>query len=201
MNTRPFITFRFGAPLLTAILTVACAVPEDAPVSVFPDYAEVARRLTSFIEHEMEDKGLPAFSIALVDGQEVVWAEGFGSQTSGGDVPATAETVYRVGSVSKLFTDIGVMQLVEKGELDLDAPVGEYLVELPTESPLASATLRQLTSHRSGLIREPPVGHYFDDTEPSLEATVASFAGGRRIYPPESRVKYSNAPGTIFEII
>ena len=56
----------------------------------------------------MRDKGLPALSIALVDGSHIVWARGFGEADPVRHVPATAATVYRVGSVSKLFTDIGI---------------------------------------------------------------------------------------------
>ena len=48
-------------------------------------------------------------------------------------------------------------------------------------------------SHRSGLVREPPVGHYFDPTEPSLEQTVASLNAIELVYTPETVVKYSNA--------
>src|SRR5215813_13274177 len=77
-------------------------------------------QLESFIREEMADKKLPSLGIALVDDQRIVWQRGFG---------ASERVVYRVGSVSKLFTDIGVMQLVERGELDLDAPVSKYLPE------------------------------------------------------------------------
>ena len=135
--------------------------------------------LESFIQREMADKQLPALSIALVDDQRIVWQRDFG---------ATGHTVYRVGSVSKLFTDIGIMQLVERGELDLDAPVTKYL---PTfRQPV---TLRQLMSHRSGLTREPPVGHYFDATSPTLAATVESLNSTELIYSPGTHTKYSNA--------
>ena len=141
------------------------------------DYREVTERLSSFIRHEMADKDLPALSIALVDDQETVWATGFGYAVPEDSTPATAATVYRVGSVSKLFTDIGVMQLVERGALDLDAPVTDYLPDFRPENRYEEGgagvpTLRQLTSHRAGLVREPPVGHYFDDTDVTLAATV-----------------------------
>src|SRR5262249_60200192 len=81
------------------------------------------------IEHEVAGKKLPALSIALVDDQQVVWAAGFGFQNPAKKIPATAETIYRVGSVSKLFTDVAVMQLAEEGKLDLDAPVAKYVPE------------------------------------------------------------------------
>src|SRR5437667_9833290 len=92
-----------------------------AQTSIAPPekYAACVRALDQFITREMADKQLPGLSIALVDDQTIVWARGFGYADTANKVPAKAETVYRVGSVSKLFTDIGIMQLVERGELDL----------------------------------------------------------------------------------
>ncbi|MEO1984801.1 MAG: serine hydrolase, partial [Fuerstiella sp.] len=98
------------------------------------------------------------------------------------------------GSVSKLFTDIAVMQLVESGQLDLDVPVEKYLPEFrPNNSYDVPLTLRQMMTHRSGLVRESPVGNYFDPTEPGLAATVASLNDTKLAYRPETRTKYSNA--------
>ena len=96
-------------------------------------------------------KKLPALSIALVDDQRIVWARGFGFADAAGTVPASADTVYRVGSVSKLFTDLAVMQLVEQGRLDLDAPVSRLLPEFTPVNPFkVPITLRHLMSHRAG---------------------------------------------------
>lgn len=177
----------------TGMLLLCCASRMPGQEVVGPDgrYAEVASRLSAFIEHEMRDKGIRAISIALVDDQRVVWSRGFGMADSATGRRATAQTVYRVGSVSKLFTDIAVMQLVERGQVDLDAPAARYVPELGSVGE--RVTLRQLMSHYAGIVREPPVGHYFDDTSPSLVATVASVAGSRAVYPPGTRQKYSNA--------
>lgn len=170
-----------------------------APVAHVPeprgvDYGPATAALERFIEREMAEKELPALSIALVDDQDIVWSRGFGYADAEEQVEASAETVYRVGSISKLFTDIAIMQLVERGELDLDAPVQRYIPDFRPENPFGrEITLRQLVSHRSGLVREPPVGHYFDPAEPSLAATVASLNRTVLVYPPEQRIKYSNA--------
>ena len=151
-------------------------------------------RLDAFIRSELESKGLPTLSIAVVDDQEIVWAGGYGLADPERETPVTPETVYRVASVSKLFTALTVMQLVERGDLDLDEPITTYLPDFRPDSDFDTPiTLRQLHSHRSGLVREPPVGHYFDPTEPSLEATVMSLNETALIYPPETRTKYSNA--------
>jgi D-alanyl-D-alanine dipeptidase/CubicO group peptidase (beta-lactamase class C family) len=102
--------------------------------------------------------------------------------------------VYRVGSVSKLFTDIGIMQMVEAGKVNLDAPVSQYIADFHPQNPFREAiTLRELMSHRSGLLREPPVGNYFDPDGPTLEATVQSMNSTELVYSPGSHAKYSNA--------
>jgi CubicO group peptidase (beta-lactamase class C family)/D-alanyl-D-alanine dipeptidase len=179
---------------LAAVLSVAACAADSGSVGPRSDYAEVVAAVDAFIQHEMDAKNLPALSIALVDDQEIVWAQGYGYADPADSVPATANTVYRVGSVSKLFTDIGIMQLVERGELDLDAPVTTYLPDFRPENPFQPAiTLRQLMSHRAGLVREPPIGHYFDPDEPSLAETVASLSSTRLAYEPATTLKYSNA--------
>ncbi|HZO08565.1 MAG TPA: serine hydrolase domain-containing protein, partial [Myxococcota bacterium] len=179
---------------LALALALAGAAPAPPADRARADYAPVARLLEKFIAREMADKELPAVSVALVDDQQTVWVAGFGLADPQAKTPAGAETVYRVGSVSKLFTDLAVMQLVERGTLDLDAPVERYLPDFkPRNSFGRPVTLRQLMSHRSGLVREPPVGNYFDPSGPSLAATVASLNRTALVYAPGARIKYSNA--------
>ena len=165
--------------LILALFVTGCA-PQ-------PDWEA---QLSEFVHHEMQHKNIPAVSLTIATGTDYTWTRSFG-------LPEHSETeqpVYRVASVSKLFTAIAVMQLVEQGVLDLDAPVATYVPEFRPENPFDRAiTLRQLLSHRSGIIREPPVGHYFDDTEPSLERTIASINTSRLVVAPESLTKYSNA--------
>ncbi len=176
------------------LLSIACSLVWAADVAPRADYAAVARALQPFIQHELAEKQLPAISIALVDDQQIVWAQGFGFADPEAKVPATASTIYRAGSVSKLFTDIGTMQLVESGELQLDVPIPDYLPDFhPKNSYGTPITLRELMAHRSGLVREPPVGNYFDPTEPTLAATVNSLNETSLVYQPGTHTKYSNA--------
>ena len=187
---------RLNAAILIAgcLIAQASAVRAQATVAPEPKYAAAAQELERFINEQLKLHRIPAISIALVDDQRIVWARGFGVEKKQGEVPATAETVHRVGSVSKLFTDMGVMRLVDRGVVDLDAPVTRYLPDFkPANQFNKPITLRHLMSHRSGLMREPPVGNYFDPTEPSLAAMVASLNHRPLIHEPGSRVKYSNA--------
>ncbi|MBA4191158.1 MAG: serine hydrolase [Planctomycetaceae bacterium] len=180
---------------LVAVLILASPAFAQPAVPAAEPYKAAVAELEKLIRHEVDDKKLPALSIALVDDHKVVWAVGFGFQDLAKKTAATAETVYRVGSVSKLFTDVAIMQLVEEGKLDLDAPVAKYVPEFKPayKEGQKQITLRMLMAHRSGLIREPPVGNYFDPTEPTLEKSVASLNGIEPIYAPGERTKYSNA--------
>ena len=188
------------------VLIAARSADGQAVVPPRAGLEPAAGRLEELIRREMKEKGLPAASIALVEGRRIAWARGFGLARPAEGVEATAGTVYRVGSVSKLFTDVAVMQLVERGKLDLDAPVTRFLPDFaPRNSFGAPITLRQLMAHRSGLGREPPVGHYFDPTSPSLADTVRSLNATGLVYAPGAKTKYSNAAiaavGRVVEVV
>lgn len=192
-------------PLAAALLSTFLAAflsncggtgpPPPARIGPAPEYADLAADLGDFIADEMEAKRIAGLALALTDGDRIVWAEGFGEARPG--VPADADTPFRVGSVSKLFTDLAVVALHERGALDLDAPIGDSLPGFAPapgpEDPADPITLRQLMAHRAGLVREPPVGHYFDDSSPSLRETVASLNRVPLVFPPGARLKYSNA--------
>jgi CubicO group peptidase (beta-lactamase class C family)/D-alanyl-D-alanine dipeptidase len=185
---------------ILAVLTIVAPIARGAGLTESAEQGkqDVIKRLEEAIRYEVAAKSLPALSIALVDRSGEVWSEGFGFQDAAQNVPATADTIYRVGSVSKLFTDLAVMQLVEQKKLDLDQPVQDYLPSFAPGNPFGGPiTLRQLMSHRAGLVREPPVGNYFDPTEPTLAATVASLNATSLVYKPATRTKYSNAGITV----
>jgi serine beta-lactamase-like protein LACTB len=143
---------------------------------------------------------VPGFSVAwIVDGQ-TVHAAGYGLADRRTGAPATADTLYRAGSISKLFNALAAMQLVEQGKLDLDAPIEQALPEFRIVVPFADAkpiTARQLLCHRSGMIRESPVGGYLDNRQPTVQATIASVADCVLVNPPDTKTRYSNVGPTI----
>ena len=191
---------------LCLLLRVACAAP---------DYLATRILLDQFIEREMRDKGIHAVAIALVDDQQIVYSRAYGiakPNKLSGDEPPTGPamkvtTPVRAGSVSKLFTSILVMREVEAGRLDLDKPITNYLANFrPTNEFKKPITLRHILAHRSGIIREPPYGNYFEPAQISgrsfsqrlfsksdLAIMVASLNDTEIIYEPGERTKYSNA--------
>ena len=164
------------------------------------DYDPAIEELKAFIQGEVTRKKIPALSIALVDGEGIIWQAGFGMQDPARGIPATAETVYRPASISKLVTAVAVMQLHEKGVVDIEAPVTTYLPALTFKDRFGSReaiTLRHLMAHRAGILRESPVGNYFDASDPGITATVRSIIGTHLVHPVGAVTKYSNLGPTV----
>ncbi|MEF8773627.1 MAG: serine hydrolase [Halobacteriales archaeon] len=104
-------------------------------------------RLDSFLRDWLAEEGLPGLSVAVVDPAELVYATGYGSRDLASNAPATGETLYGVGSVTKAFTALAVLQLHERGALDVADPIAEYVpFELGED-----VTLHELLTHSSGL--------------------------------------------------
>ena len=97
-------------------------------------------------------------SAAIIKNGKVIWAGAFGYATPNKDIVADSNTIYRIGSITKTFTAVILMQLVEERKVKLDDPVEKYLPEIKSlkgYSDKTIITLRQLASHTSGLERGP----------------------------------------------
>jgi CubicO group peptidase (beta-lactamase class C family) len=179
---------------LVFVMVVGVAGCAPAPVEESP-YDDVIAQLTELIEAETARLNIPSLSIALVDGRDIVWQRGFGVQNAAEGIPSSENTVYRVGSITKMVTATAVAQAAERGLVDLDAPITDYIPELVFEDPFDSKqaiTLRHLLAHRAGILRESPVGNYFDTSFPGIEKSVRSIIGTELIHPVGSTTKYSN---------
>lgn len=185
---------RWAGLVFVLLLPLPTSTRADDQLTSPPAYRQAVAALESWIKDEVAAKRLPGLSIALVDDQTLVWSRGFGFADPHNKIPATADTLYRVGSVSKPFTTLLLMLFVELGLIDLDAPVQDYLPDFqPNNKTDKKLTLRQMVSHRSGLVREPPVGNYFDETNPTLADTVKSLNKTELVYTPEAKTSYSNS--------
>lgn len=191
-------TLALPAALSLAILA-GCASAPQRPASVARgDYAATQAYITRLIEHGMAQNKVTGLSIALVDDQHVVWSQGFGYASQERKLPATAHTVYRVGSISKLFTDTAAMQLAERGLLDIDQPVQKVLPDFaplsgpPLSSPSQAAiTPRQLMTHHSGLPRDKFQG--FQAATPAPFSELVAYLNQTPVaYPSGQSFYYSN---------
>lgn len=141
--------------ILSAILLSACSTPPQKPtVTESGDYSYTRQYISWLIEEGMDDDDVTGLSIALVDDQRVVWAQGFGYADRAGRVKATADTPYHLGSIAKVFTATAAMQLAEQGKLDIDQPLQRYLPQFTIKSRYGDAsaiTPRNILTHHSGL--------------------------------------------------
>ncbi len=106
--------------------------------------------MESFILSRMSETRIPGLSIAIVRGDEVVYARGFGFRDITRGLPATPRTVYGTGSVTKSFTALAILKLVEEGKLSLDDPVEKY-VPLKLRSMGEPVRIHHLLTHSSGI--------------------------------------------------
>jgi len=185
---------------LAIIVLGSCSTMPPRPETLARgDYSYTKEYMSWLINKEMKKNDVTGLSIALVDDQKVVWSEGFGYADKVGNVPATPETVYRVGSISKLFTATAVMQLAEQGKMDIDKPLHRYLPEFSIKSRFTDAgpiTPRSIMTHHSGLPSELLKGMWNKSPEP-FENEVKLLSDEYAAYPPNYVYSYSNVGVTI----
>ena len=193
-----FRTLR-GIPLWGCLLgTLGWHVQPPAPPAIPKgDYGAIIRYLQARIPKDLARENVPGLSIALVNGQELIWARGFGLADKAQGVPVTANTAFRAGGISKLLTATAAMQLVDQQRLALDAPIQQTLREFYVRSRFhtdqAAAdrdiTLRRLLSHQSGL----PSEHLRDVRSTYAMGQMPMRVSGVWLSsPPGSQVAYSN---------
>ena len=139
----------------------------------------------------MEGQGIVGLSAAIGVEGKLAWTAGFGQADLENDVPATEHTVYRLASISKPVTAVAVMQLVEQGVIDLDAPVRTYVSQWPEKR--WPVTIRQVLGHQGG-VRHYAAKDIRNNTKAYATATDALeyFADDPLIAEPGTRYSYSS---------
>jgi len=178
-----------------ALFLGACATTLQKPDQFTRgDYTSTEAYISQLIEKEMSDRHITGLSIALVDDQKVVWARGFGYADVQNKVPASAATVYRLGSISKVFTAMAMMQLAENHEIDIDQPLTTYLPEFSMKTRFTGAspiTPRNIMTHHSGLPANFMSGMWTANPEPFTDV-IHEIKGEFVAYPPNTVFAYSN---------
>ena len=193
----PFIC----ATALAASVLIGCASPTPlappAPVQQ-GDFAAVWRHVQQAADAGLRAAPVAGLSIAVVNDQGVLWSYGAGWADAQARVPAADQTVYRMGSISKLLTVTAALQLAQQGRLALDAPVQQVLPEwqvvpAPGHAPI---TPRQLMTHHAGLVRDvgegmwgPSVGRFQD--------MVQALGPQAQMMPVGQALSYSNVGMTV----
>jgi len=153
--------------------------------------------LEASIPELMEKNRIPGLSIALIDGESLIWAEGFSYTDHTKRHRVTADTLFSLQSISKTYTATGFLIAASKGLVKLDDPLKKYYSEFRVNSRFGEGeadkiTFRHLLSHRSGLTHEAPVGNNYSDRECTFEEHIESISETWLKFPVGERYSYSN---------
>jgi CubicO group peptidase (beta-lactamase class C family) len=142
----------------------------------------------------------PSLSVALVEHDRIAYAQAFGQSDLARHTPATPQTRYHIASITKMFTAVAVMQLVEQGRIALDAPVATYLPSAPHAREI---TIRQLLQHTSGLwnYADQAVADGSVRTATTPQSILTSLAARPLENAPGAKFHYSNTGYVVLGLV
>lgn len=191
MRTGRLLTLLFLTFLATAFAQAPNTTAGGAPVA--PAWIAQA---DAYLEREIGESSLTGAAVAVVSGDELLYARGFGASRRDGGVAVTPDTVFEIGSLTKSMTALAILQLAEDGLLELDDPVREHLpwFRVADEAASEQITLRHLLTHTSGL---PATSHAvvwqdFDRIENSVEEGVRALRDVELAHAPGGELEYAN---------
>jgi CubicO group peptidase (beta-lactamase class C family) len=169
--------------VFAACLALACpAIAAPRPLDT--------QAVDAILARELARTHAPGAAVAVVQGDKVVFAKGYGLANVETGAVVTPEMEFRIGSTTKMFVAAAAVSLAEQGKLDLDAPASRYVAGLAPA--IGRLTPRQLLSHTAGLIDEAPMYGPHDDA--ALESSVLAWTDAYSFAPPGEVFSYSN-PG------
>lgn len=159
-------------------------------------------RKTDQLEHVLQEItarwGIPGLCVGVVEGEEIVYARGFGVQSLDTQVPVTPKSIFGVASVSKCFVATAIMQLVEQGRIDLDTPIVQYLPYFQLDDDrYTQITTRLILSHTSGMpdmdeVEYDELVYHPESDEGAAERYVRALRNRKMVGAPGERFAYSN---------
>jgi CubicO group peptidase (beta-lactamase class C family) len=184
------IVFRQTLEILLLALIFAGALPASAQEEA-ARFARAYERIDALVAQHMRANGTPGVALAVTSREGLLRVETYGYADIKSRRPVTPETLFEIGSISKSFTAICLLQLREEGKIDLQQPVTKYLPWFSVQSRFEPITVHHLLTHTSGLPRDR------DDIPSSLFQAAAlseretGYAAGKKIHIRISASKYS----------
>ncbi|WP_019424893.1 serine hydrolase domain-containing protein [Paenibacillus sp. OSY-SE] len=180
--------------LMAALLCspISAAAQEDAHSG--KEHSNVdAAAIERFVQAQLENAQSPGAAVVIVSGNRVVYAKGFGVADREAGIPATSSTLFELGSTSKAFTGLALLQLEQQGALRLDDPVTRYIpwLQLTYKGQAANVTLAHLLHHTSGVPFASLASIPIDSGEQALEQTVRALSGAELDDRPGGRYHYA----------
>jgi CubicO group peptidase (beta-lactamase class C family) len=202
VTVRRSVTLALGTLFAFVVLgmTQALATGNSSPQTDSPDFDAI----DAYVQNQMQEMRIPGAALGIVKGDEIVHLEGFGNADDSGR-EVTPQTPFKIGSTSKSFTALAIMQLVEEGKVDLDAPVQRYIPWFRVADPEASKriTVRHLLNQTSGIPTVAGVAYAYkgDSGKDALEKEVRATSDVEFTHPPGKVWQYSNRNYTTLGLI
>src|SRR5215475_4538638 len=162
---------------LTLLWPTATAISQSAAPPATDKYADKLRLFEEFARRQMEKDKTPGITIGFYK-DDYTWVKGFGYADLENKVPATANSAYRLASITKTFTGVAILQLVEKGKMKLDEEIQTYLPYYPRQK--WPVTVRQLLTHVGGGQEGSGLGPEYVTPRQVVERIAKYPKGGRR---------------------
>jgi CubicO group peptidase (beta-lactamase class C family) len=181
-----------GAVVLVAVALLVFLLFPDPSGDVPSPSGDRFAQIDAYVEAQLDGSSIPGAAIAIVGPGGIQHARGFGEDGRGSAI--TPETPFWIGSNTKSFTALAVMQLVEAGKVELDAPAQRYVPEFRVADEQASQqiTVRQLLNQTSGLSRASGVKPVLEGEVKSLEQTIRDMRDVELNRPVGESYEYSN---------
>lgn len=194
---------RFVVFLMVLLLSACATVPKRPAHIPANDYQYTIDYATWLINKTVRREKIPGMSIAIVDDQQVIWSSGFGFADVEKKLAATPQTLYRAGSITKLLTATAIMQLHERGLLDIDDSMQIYLPNLHLQvrdNEARNFTIREVLSHQSGLPSEFLKGMWSEEPI-DFHSLPSQLIGEYVAQPPGVTSSYSNLGFSLLGIV
>ena len=184
--------------LLLILIIYSCDTQQESVKKIqFQDkeYSEAFQLIEYWLDAQKDYEKLPGLTAVITDKDENMWTGSFG--LSNGESKMNIENTFSICSISKLFTSVALMQLVEEGKISLDDKVEDVLPWFDINNEFDNApdlTLKSILSHSSGLPRESnhPYWSWPDFPFPSKQAVIDELNNQEMLYPPSKYYQYSN---------
>ncbi|HTQ27754.1 MAG TPA: serine hydrolase [Puia sp.] len=166
------------------------------------NYSEACTLIEKWMDGRRDFDRLPGVSVAIVHDQDIIWSKGFGFANVEKKIPMEPSTICSICSISKLFTSISVMQLVEQGKIRLDDSIQADLPSFDLKQQYSGSgpiTIRSLLTHSSGLPRESEYPYWSapDFAFPSEKQVKEKLGSQQTLYPASTYFQYSNLGMTL----
>jgi CubicO group peptidase (beta-lactamase class C family) len=201
MNATTRIPLALTALLVVCLPVLAAFSPSHAqPLQAEIDFAAV----DAYVEGQRQALHIPGLALAIVQGDQVAYLRGYGQAAPGGSA-VTPQTPFMIGSTTKSITALAVMQLVEAGKIELDAPARTYIpwFRVADESASTRITVNHLLTQTSGF--SGSAGHLelvaSDTSEQAIENSVRAMKDVRLVRAPGEAYEYSNINYTLLGLV